>query len=109
MSKRLITADQARPAKAQHTEPCSDCPFARTSLKGWLGRRTVMDWIDAVHGEALIDCHVVSNQQCAGAAIYRANVCKVTRRRNTLELPPNTEKVFGSPVEFMAHHKKIRL
>lgn len=66
---------------------------------------TAEEWIEAVHGEALVDCHTVSNQQCAGSAIYRANVCKSPRRSDVLRLPANTNTVFASMAEFRAHHK----
>jgi hypothetical protein len=53
-----------------------------------------------------VDCHTVSNQQCAGAAIYRANVCKEPRRQELLRLPADKVKVFAWPTEFWAHHRK---
>lgn len=102
---QLITFDKARPRKKQHTSPCSDCPFARKSLHGWLGRMSAEEWIEAVHGEALIDCHTISNQQCAGAAIYRANVCKSCRFDFQLKLASDKITVFASPFEFLLHHK----
>ena len=101
---QLKTYHEAKPAKKQHTSPCSDCPFARKALNGWLGNSSAEEWIQAVHGEALIDCHTVSNQQCAGSAIYRANVCKSTRRNDVLRLPADCIKVFASMTEFLNHH-----
>lgn len=101
---QLRTGAQARPAKKQHTKPCVDCPFGRHALAGWLGNMSVDEWIGAVHGEALIDCHTVSNQQCAGAAIYRSNVCKSPRRNDTLRLPADRILVFSSMAEFKFHH-----
>lgn len=103
---RLKVGSEAKPRKAQHTSPCSDCPFARKSLPRWLGRMTAEDWVLAAHGEVWIDCHTVSNWQCAGAAIYRANVCKVSRDAKQLRLPRNRTSVFASPLEFLAHHKE---
>jgi len=108
MNRKLIASDEARPSKKQPLLPCSDCPFARDSLCGWLGNMSAEEWILAVHGEAYVDCHVISNQQCAGVAIYRANVCKLPRRRDTLRLPPNKLRVFASPNEFLAHHTRKR-
>lgn len=102
---QLKTYDEAKPAKRQHTSPCSDCPWAQKSLKGWLGNMSVDEWLNAAHGEALIDCHTVSNQQCAGSAIYRANVCKSTHREDVLRLPADRVKVFSFG-EFRAHHEK---
>lgn len=106
MQGKLKTYHDAKPRKHQHKKPCSDCPFARTALRGWLGNSSPEEWIADVHGEALIDCHTVSNQQCAGAAIYRSNLCKDPRRQDVLRLPPNKKLVFASAVEFLAHHKE---
>jgi hypothetical protein len=104
MKGQLKTYHDARPAKKQHTKPCLDCPFRRSSLRGYVP--SVKNWIKGVHGEAKFDCHVVSNQQCAGAAIYRANVCKVPRRTDILQLPEDHVLVFSSLIEFVAHHKR---
>jgi hypothetical protein len=106
MKKQLLTCEDARPAARQHKKPCSDCPFSRKALRGWLGGTTADEWIASVHGEALVECHTISNQQCAGAAIYRANNYKVCRRTDALRLPPNTELAFASPQEFLNHHKE---
>jgi hypothetical protein len=103
MSGQLKTYHDAVKTKSQHKQPCSDCPFSRKSLPGWLGSMNADEWVQAVHGEALIDCHT-TDKQCAGAAIYRANNCKVPRDRTILQLPANRQKVFASPVEFIKHH-----
>jgi hypothetical protein len=42
--------------------------------------------------------------QCAGAAIYRANVAKNTRSDQTLRLPKDPKMVFNTPFEFWDHH-----
>ena len=102
---QLRTAEDAKPAARQHMKPCGDCPWARTALAGWLGNMSVDEWLQAAHGEALIDCHTVSNQQCAGSAIYRANVCKLVRDPSILKLKPDRQLVFASRMEFRAHHE----
>ena len=66
---------------------------------------SVDDWIAEAHGESRIECHTISNQQCAGAAIYRANVCKSVRDPDALRLPADRIKVFGFG-EFRAHHER---
>jgi hypothetical protein len=104
MKNQLLTYLDAKPRKKQHRKPCSDCPFARTALRGWLGSMTAEEWLAGAHGEALIDCHTVSNQQCAGSAIYRANMAKSCRRKDVLVLPPNKELAFAHPQEFLNHH-----
>ena len=69
--KKLVTIDEAVEAPKQHTKPCSDCPWSRESLKGWLGGVDPMTWLREAGTDHPIPCHTVSNQQCAGAAIYR--------------------------------------
>lgn len=105
MSKRrkLISSDEAKTAKKQHTTPCSDCPWSRESLQGWLGGMSAQDWVEYAHGAELVACHAVRNQQCAGIAIYRANVCKLPDAPS-IKLPANRQQVFSSPMEFCKHH-----
>jgi hypothetical protein len=104
MRRQLITYDQAKPAKKQHTKPCSDCPFARTAVRGWLGPYTAEEWVRLIHGEGKVECHTLIGPQCAGAAIYRGNVCKDPRDSSLLTLPKNVTLVFRNPQEFMTHH-----
>lgn len=104
MSRRLITSDEATPANGQHERPCSDCPFARTALPGWLGGASAEDWMGAVGGDLPMDCHVLEGAQCAGGAIFRANLCKLPRSREALRLKPDTKRVFATREEFMEHH-----
>jgi hypothetical protein len=103
--RQLLAADEAVEAKSQHNKPCSDCPFARKALAGWIGSLSIDEWVRAVHGEARIDCHTLDGAQCAGAAIYRANVWKHPRNPELLVLPADRERVFGNPVEFRMHHE----
>ena len=104
--RRCLSTDDARPAEGQHERPCGDCPWARASLAGWLGALSRDEWLWAAHGEDRIDCHTLSGAQCAGAAIYRRNVCKVTQDPALLRLPPDKAAVFASPGEFRAHHER---
>jgi len=105
--RQLITCDEARPTNKQHTSPCSDCPWARAALQGWLGGLSADKWVKAVHGEAMIECHTILDKQCAGAAIYRANVAKLCRTNDILCLPSDRTTVFSSPSEFTLHHSRI--
>lgn len=106
MRRQVVAASEGRPAKGQHKKPCSDCPWARTAMPGWTGNMTPDEWLQALHGEAQVDCHTQIGAQCAGGAIYRANVCKTPRDRTLLRLVPNTKLVFSSPSEFVDHHTK---
>jgi hypothetical protein len=106
MKRQLISSEQSTPADKQLTKPCSDCPFARAALNGWLGKPSITEWLKAVHGESRIECHVHPNIQCAGAAIYRSNVCKRPRDESLLILPADRKLVFSTPMEFQEHHEK---
>lgn len=102
----LISSAEAVPAKVQHKKPCSDCPWARTALNGWLGDMTSEEWIAAAHGEATVECHALTGVQCAGLAIYRANNGKVPRDPSQLRLPADCAAVFANRNEFIEHHGK---
>lgn len=104
MTRKLISSAQAAKGKVQHTQPCSDCPMARSSLNGWLGGATPQEYVQLAHSDAVVDCHAIRKTQCAGMSIYRANVCK-RRDPPQLQLPKDTSKVFATPMEFIAHHE----
>ncbi len=104
--KKLISSDEAKPTKRQHKKPCSDCPFRRDALPGWLGSISAKEWVGAAHAEAVMLCHVRVPQQCAGAAIYRANVCKSPRSPEMLRLPSDERTCFSRPDEFLKHHAR---
>ena len=106
MAKRqLIDNTESVTSDKQHTSPCSDCPWARTALNGWLGGESIEGWLHKAHADGPIICHVISNRQCAGAAIYRTNVCKLAHPP-LLRLAADKEKVFATPMEFTEHHKQ---
>lgn len=121
---QLLRSMDAKLFVKQHKAPCSDCPWTRKSLPGWLGPNSINTWIGAAHGEGFIACHTRAmteeaatatleantvhlqckgHWQCAGAAIYRANVCKTPRHPLVLQLPPDRVKVFSFH-EFERHH-----
>jgi hypothetical protein len=108
MGRKLVSSRDAIQAPCQHTVPCTDCPWARKSLVGWLGPNDAEEWVQIAHSDAKVPCHVIDNQQCAGIAIYRKNVCKTPRDPEVLRLPADRETVFATPAEFKAHHEKLR-
>lgn len=103
--KQLVSSDEAVASTRQHVRPCADCPWALTALHGWLGGLTADDWLKAAHGDARIECHTLTGAQCAGAAIYRRNVCKMPRAADALRLSADRVRVFTSPADFKAHHE----
>lgn len=108
MKRQCVTSDEAVPSNGvQHKKPCSDCPWSRASLPGWLGPMTADEWLREAHGESRIECHTIEGAQCAGAAIYRTNVAKLPHNRALLLLPADREGCFKTPMEFRGHHCAI--
>lgn len=102
---KMTTSEDAVTSPTQHTSPCHDCPFRRTAINGWLGGLTAEDFITVAHTDTYSSCHVISNQQCAGMAIYRRNVCKRVEPP-LLKLEADRELVFSTPMEFRDHHTR---
>lgn len=100
----MTSSDEAVPADGQGRSPCHDCPWRKTSIAGWLGGGTTADWIDTARSDAAVPCHALAGQQCAGIAIFRANIAKLPRDPAVLRLPADRETVFGTPHEFSAYH-----
>ena len=109
--KQLINGEEATPTPKQPTAACSDCPWARAALPGWLGTQSAEEWVKVAHSEGSADCHALvaedgSAYACAGLAIYRANVCKSVRDPKALKLAADQDKVFASPQQFKDHHER---
>lgn len=91
--------------------PCSQCPWRKSAAPGYLGPYSPRQWLRIAHGESAIACHKTikvsgsweGTSQCAGAAAFRANVCKNPRDPQVIAGPPR-EDVFQSNEEFMRHH-----
>ncbi len=100
----------AKPHKKQHIVACGDCPFRRIALPGWLADKTPAEYVQIAHMNGLIECHTKkkafdhSHHQCAGAAIYRANICKKVGDDGILSLPANNKTIFSTPKEFVEYH-----
>lgn len=103
---KIITRAEARPSKTQHSQPCGDCPFRRNSVPGWLGGSSPRDFIGLALGDGIYPCHSKIGPQCAGLAIFRANICKAPRDPKALQLKPDKNKVFSWPQEFLHHHSR---
>lgn len=102
---KLITKDRAKPSSRQHKTPCSDCPFRRDSLRGWLGGSSAREFVRMANSDAAYSCHTVVGPQCAGLAIFRANICKSPRDPKVLTTRQNKVAVFAWHDEFLAHHE----
>lgn len=108
---QLKTYHDAALTLVQHEKPCVDCPFGRIAVAGWLAAMSPEECLMVIHGEGRMECHTMQASkerpwQCAGAATFRANVCKVPRDRSLLVLPKNKKLVFATDREFLRHHKE---
>jgi hypothetical protein len=102
-AQKLVSSNEEKRVTKQHKQPCSDCPFRRDALRGWLGGAEPEVYARMAHSDQVILCHTLLGAQCAGSAIYRANVCKLAASE-ALRLPPDRKAVFTSPSEFVSHH-----
>lgn len=78
--------------KTDLRKPCNDCPFRRTSPRGWLGPWTAPDLLFSL-GWTPFPCHQTIRREgqsyddntlqgCAGAAIFLNNKCERARAGN---------------------------
>lgn len=102
---------------------CKQCPFSRTIEPGALGGSSPETYLGQAAGPFVLPCHLhcdfddpdwkaktVDTPQCAGAAIYRANIGMAQYLPPQIHrLAPNVDAVFARSVEFLAHHKKVSL
>lgn len=102
---KLIASGEKPPASKQLTKACSDCPLRRDALAGWLGGSTPEEYARLCHSDAVVECHVHAGSRCAGLAIYRTNVVKYQPPEH--KLPKDTETIFETPMEFIAHHTRL--
>lgn len=107
---QLRTDDDPDVETKQHTSPCADCPWARASLPGWLGSTGLGKFLVIAHNHGPMECHTrvikgADAAECAGAAIYRKNVCQSVDP-GVLRLPADREKCWGQPLEFAQHHSR---
>ena len=107
----------------QKEECCSQCPFARATTKEYLDTRgdNGERFIGQSIGPFILPCHMTKDfsqwaekadtiPQCAGAAKYRANIGVGDMMPPAIgKLPADTETVFATPVELLAHHRGVSL
>lgn len=105
----MVPIPELPPAVAKS---CNDCPWRKDSIPGWLGPYDARRWLEIVHSDEPIACHMTIKEsgswtgafQCKGAAIYRANVAKVPREDDVATATADRLTVFANPQEFREHH-----
>jgi len=110
------------------TKPCGKCPFGRGTEPGCTGGADELVYVGQISGNFWLPCHLqegyVKGQgdetlentdpgqaemmQCAGAAIFRANLGLTDKLSSRLHrLPPDENASFTSFEEFVSHHRRI--
>lgn len=97
--------------------PCKSCPFSRKVTPGELGGSSPMVYVGQTQGPFILNCHSgpdyddpakrgeLGIKQCAGAAIFRANIgVDDNLPHQLLRLNADKTAVFSSHEEFVAHH-----
>lgn len=114
---RLIARDEIPDDSTKLKAPCQECPFRRSIAPGALGGSDAIVYVGQAAGPFWIPCHMAidfndpnwktnyETPQCGGAAIFRAN-CGFAERQPAvmLQMAADTETVFASPEELVAHH-----
>lgn len=98
-------------------KPCAECPWRKTSAKGWLGASTPVEFIQQSEAETQMPCHLhvdyesdnwqeeaLEAPQCAGRAIHFANRGKRPQNPALITMPANYQEVFSNPQDFVTHH-----
>lgn len=102
----------------QRTKPCKECPFKKDNVltgpdpggsppEVYVGQSQGPFWLPCHMEKAYegVETEPKAVSQCAGAAIYRANLGLSDRMPlDLLRLPEDKELVFTSHVEFMSHY-----
>lgn len=102
----------------QHIKACKSCPFSRQCEPGELGGSPVETYIGQSMGPFFLPCHACAGYkgneqtlddglpQCAGAAIFRANIGRDEVMPGALlKLFAGSDvNVFASMQEFIKHH-----
>ncbi len=66
--------------------PCAECPFKKSSFKGWLGGLTAKETHDVVLDEADFACHMTRKKpnhlmsRCKGSQMFLTHHCKLPKK-----------------------------
>lgn len=111
-----------RRRKVEHRKhPCTGCPFSPAVTPGETGGSDPLIYVGQANGPFWLPCHNDPHYegkqsdpktvgQCAGAAIFRANIGVAERMPAALvKLPANDQLAFTNEAALVAHHKQISL
>ncbi len=84
-------------------QPCKDCPFKKTSLKGWLGAERMEEILNS----SSFVCHKNTDLQCAGHMLIKGNENDFVRLAGRLGLDTGLngrDQVFETKEACIEHH-----
>jgi hypothetical protein len=101
-------------------KPCSDCPFRRKAMPGWLGASSPEGFIDCMERDEPLPCHQTidydnnphwlvewmhqkTGNMCAGALIFMANKIQ---QHPFQKMAKDHENVFSNTIEFVRYHRE---
>jgi len=107
------------------SKPCSQCPYRRQSLQGYLGESDPEEFMELTMSDYPMPCHQTVDYRepqwkkkweagqvgklCAGALIFFANICKRSRDGSRPTIPADRELVFSRPDEFIDYHNAAKV
>ena len=105
-------------------KPCSNCPFRRESMPGWLGAGSPESFIDCIQRDEPLPCHPTIDYDdrhwlakwmaqgddtgsiCAGSLIFMANKLQRPHDPAFPTMKADRETVFSNSIEFVRHHRE---
>lgn len=84
--------------------PCSNCPFRKDSLKGWLGKSRMTEILDS----SAFTCHKNSDKQCAGHMLMKGEESEFVRLAARFNIDTGLkgkQSVFATHQECIDHHE----
>jgi hypothetical protein len=101
-------------------EPCVNCPWSPKVKPGALGGSEPQVFLGQAFGPFILPCHKAcdfndpewkgkmdTTPQCAGAAMFRANVGMSPMLPAEIHKLPRSSKAFSRPEDFLGHHLSV--
>jgi len=92
---------------------CTECPFSKSSLRGWLGSHSLEGVLAAQEGEKLFSCHLQRNDgmtnddiECGEVKICRGFLVSASKSDITFGQNPETGKELGKLQALVASEAK---
>lgn len=98
-------------------EPCSDCPWRKNALPGWLGNHDVDYFHDVFEQDFPYPCHQTMGKPnehiCTGLVFTRVNSCKISKYPGPLKETENAlrdvqNNCFDNIHQFKDYHSKFK-